>query len=64
MSTAAANAKTVTLATGAGTQLSLTVSANTLIIGNVGLNVNAGTVTQTGETIAQQRRCLDRGSPD
>ena len=53
VSTAAAAAKSVTLATGAGTQPSLTVSANTLTIsGNGGLSVDAGTVTHSGGTIA------------
>lgn len=51
VSTAAANALTVTLAAGAGTQPSLTVSANTLTVaGN--FNVAAGTVTLSGGTIA------------
>ena len=51
VSTAAANAKTLTLATGAGTPPSLTVSANTLTVaGN--FTVNAGTVTHSGGTIA------------
>ena len=51
VSTANANAKTLTLATGAGTQPSLTVSANTLTIGGNFL-LNAGTVTHSGGTIA------------
>ena len=51
VSTAAANAKSVTLATGAGTQPSLTVSANTLNINNGGLDVNAGTLTVSGGTL-------------
>ena len=51
VSTAAANAMTVTLATGAGTQPSLIVSANTLTVaGN--FSINAGTVTHSGGTIA------------
>jgi hypothetical protein len=51
VSTAAANAKTVTLTTGAGAQPTLTVSANTLTVaGN--FSVNAGTVTHSGGTIA------------
>jgi hypothetical protein len=51
VSTAAANAKTVTLATGAGPQPSLTVSANTLTVeGNFA--ISAGTVTHSGGTIA------------
>ena len=51
VSTAAANAKTVTLASGGGTPPSLTVSANTLtVVGN--FTVNAGTVTHSGGTIA------------
>ncbi len=51
VSTAAANAKTITLAAGAGTQPSLTVSANTLTVaGN--FTINAGTVTHSGGTIA------------
>ena len=52
VSTAAAIAKSVTLAAGAGTQPSLTVSANTLAMtGNGGLAVSAGTVNETGGTI-------------
>ena len=51
VSTAAANAMTVTLAAGAGTAPTLTVSANTLTVaGN--FTVNNGTVTHSGGTIA------------
>src|SRR2546428_11767204 len=51
VSAAAANAKSVTLATGAGNQPTLTVSGNTLTVaGN--FHVDARTVTHSGGTIA------------
>jgi hypothetical protein len=50
VSTASANAKTLTLAIGAGTPPTVTVSAQTLTVaGN--FSVNAGSVTQSGGTI-------------
>ena len=51
VNSAAANAKTIMLATGAGAQPTLTVSGNTLTVaGN--FTINAGTVTHSGGTIS------------